>query len=269
MLKALLLPALIFSSCAGFITRTPVSAALESADKPTLRVDAGMGHLISGPGKGTLTVIGVSGRMRTAERELDLALDDAARQVALYHGLAGKAVTALKTGAGYRDFYLVTESEFTPLSEGANYKETLRFDRKKDLVRTDKAVFLRCVYEAPGLLPVERVYGNGEPAWLHGDLIEIPGYICAAGFSKNHRYLTETIARSRESAIAALMAIVSSRIETKVVDHALWGDAAPTEITEIVEGELTRFMVLETWIEPGTGSVWTLAAARKIQRADP
>jgi hypothetical protein len=242
-----------------------VFATLENADIPAVQGDSGAGYLVSGPGKGTLTVIGVSGRMRSEEREINRALDDAARQIALYHGLRGKATTVLETGAGYRDFYLVTESEFTPLDEGANYREALRFDREKDLVRTDKAVFIRCVYEAPGLLPVERVYGtgNGEPAWLHGDLTEIPGYISAAGFSKNHRYLTETIARSRESAAAALMAIVSSRIATRVADHTLRGG---TDITEVVEGELLNFMVLETWIEPGTGSVWTLAAARKIQK---
>jgi hypothetical protein len=267
MVKTLFLSAALFSSCAGSATRTPVSADFENADiPPALWADAGAGYLVSGPGAGTLTVIGVSGRMRSVEREIDRALDDAARQIALYHGLTGKAVTVLKTGAGYRDFYLVTESEFKPLNEGANYKETLRFDREKDLVRTDKAVFIRCVYDVPGLLPVERVYGNGEPAWLHGDITEIPGYISAAGFSKNHRYLNETIVRSRESAAAALMTMVSSRITTRVADHTLWGGTAPTEIMEITEGKLLNFMILETWIEPGTGSVWTLATAKKIQK---
>jgi hypothetical protein len=268
MLKALLLSAVLFSSCAGFAARRPVSADFESADKPALWADSGAGYLVSGPGAGTLTVIGVSGRMRTAEREIDRALDDAARQIALYHGLKGKATTVLETGAGYRDFYLVTESEFKPLDEGdyTGYREALRFDREKDLVRTGTAVFLRCVYDAPGLGPVGHTYGaeDGEPAWLHGDRTEIPGYISAAGFSKNHRYLTETIARSRESAAAALLATVSSHIETRAADHTIW--AGTTGIREIVEGELHNFMVLETWIEPGTGSVWTLAAARKIQK---
>jgi hypothetical protein len=263
MLKALLLFAVIFSSCVGSVPETRISAAPETAGAAAIQADSGAGYFISGPGKGTLTVIGVSGRMRNAEREIGRALDDAARQIALYHGLKGKATTVLETGAGYRGFYLVTESEFTPMDEGADYREALRFDRDKDLFRTDNAAFLRCVYDAPGLLPVERVYGteNGEPAWLHANLTEIPGYISAVGFSKNRRYLSETIAMSRESAAAALMARVSSVIETSATDRVNRGAVVTTR--EIVEGELINFMVLETWIDPQTGSVWTLAAAGK------
>jgi hypothetical protein len=254
MLKALLLCAVVFSSCAG------------SAPRQTIPwTDSGAGYLISGPEEGTLAVIGVSGRMRTPEREIDNALDDAARQIALYHGLKGRAITVLETGSGYHDFYLAAESEFEPLDKGgyAKYREVLRFDRGKDLVRTGKAVFIRCVYDVPGLLPVEHGYGieNGEPAWLSGGLIEIPGYIAAVGFAKNQRYLHETIAISRESAAAALMTRVSSLIETGVADRTNQGAAVVTR--ELIEGELLNFMVLETWIDPKTGSVWTLAAARK------
>jgi hypothetical protein len=33
---------------------------------------------------------------------------------------------------------------------------------------------------------------------------------------------------------------------------------------EIIEGELRNFMVLEIWIDPADGSVWTLAVAKKM-----
>jgi hypothetical protein len=271
MLKALLFITAVFASCAGSAARRPVSAAFETAGELAVPADTGAGRLISGPGEGTLAVIGVSGRMRDAEREIDSALDDAARQIALYHGLKGKAAIVLKTGRGYRDFYLAAEAEFKPLNEGgyAAYREALRFDREKDLVRTDGAVFLRCVYDAPGLLPVGRAYGieNGEPAWLHGGLAAIPGYICAAGFAKNHRYLKETITMSRESAAAALMAGIQSHIETAASEYANRGAAVTT--IEIIEGELFNFMILETWIDPADGSVWTLAAAKKTQKENP
>jgi hypothetical protein len=276
MLKALLLIAAVFSSCAGSpVTKPPVYVEFETVDEPAVQGDSGAAgpEYKSGPGEGRLVVTGVSGRMRDAEGELDAALDDAAWQVALYHGLKGKAVTILETGAGYRDFYLVSESELEPLDAGgyAKYREALRYDREKDVVRTDKAVFVRCVYDAPGLQPVERVYGtgNGEPAWLHGGCIEMPGYISAVGFARNRRYLNETIARSRENAAAALMVKVSSRIETIVAGRADRGAAEAT--TEIVEGELFNFMVLEIWIEPETGSVWTLAAARNrvVRQPEP
>jgi hypothetical protein len=262
MLKVLLLFAVIFSSCAGSASRAPVSGGF------------GTEYLISGPGAGTLVVIGISGRMRGTEREIDNALDDAARQIALYHGIKGKVVSVLETGAGYRDFYFAVEPEIGPLYESnyAQYREALRFDREKDLVRTDNAVFIRCVYEAPGLTPFGHKYGieNGKPAWLDGGLIEIPGYISAVGFAKNHRYLKETIAKSRESAAAALIANVSSSIETSTAERANRRTTVSIEkIEETIEGELINFMVLETWIESATGSVWTLAAAKKIQREIP
>jgi hypothetical protein len=228
-------------------------------------VDSGTGYLVSGPGAGTLEVIGVSGRMRNAEREIDAALDDAARQIALYHGLRGKVTSVLQAGTGYYDFYRAVESEIKPLDEGsyAAYKEALRYDRERDLVRTDNAVFVRCVYHAPGLLPLTyaRETKDGEPAWLHGGPVEIPGFTSAVGFAKNHRYLSETIAKSRESAAAALVAGRSSCIITLVADYA--NRAVTTTDIEINEAELINFMVLETWIEAATGSVWTLAAARE------
>jgi hypothetical protein len=264
MVKGVLLSAVLFSSCAGFATRNPAHSGFEGADKPDAWMDRG--HIVSGPGAGTLVVIGVSARMRSAEREIDSALDDAARQIALYHGLRGKAVTVLKSGTGYGDFYRAAETELKPLDEGAYaaYRGALRFDREKDLVRTDYAVFLRCSYDAPGLRPAGRgrETGNGEPAWLRGGGSEIPGYISAVGFSKKRRYFNETITMSRESAAIALLARNSARIETLTTDHANGGTAA----MESIEGELFYFMVLETWIEPAAGSVWTLAAAKKIQQ---
>ncbi|MDR2210118.1 MAG: hypothetical protein LBO65_01425 [Spirochaetaceae bacterium] len=261
MRRILFLCAVVFSSCAGFAEKNPASTASGSADKPELWIDRG--HLVSGPGRGTLVVIGVSGRMRNAESEIDSALDDAARQIALYRGLKGKVVTVIRTGSGYHDFYLAAESELKPLDEGAYaaYRKALRFDREKDLVRTDQAVFLRCVYDVPGLLPVKhnRITGGREPAWIHGGIVEIPGYISAVGFAKNQRYLNETIVRSRESAAAALLARDSVYIETIIQDQL----NMETIDRETIEGELFHFMVLETWIEPETGSVWTLAAAKK------
>jgi hypothetical protein len=253
--KALLLAVCIVSSYAGSL---PITAASET------------GRLSSGPDDGTLVVIGVSGRMRREEREIDSALDDAARQIALYRGLKGKATTVLETGGGYRNFYLAIKTKLKPLYESdyAAYREALRYDREKDLVRTDNAVFIRCVYDAPGLSPFDYDCGtvNGKPAWLRGP-VAIPGYSSAVGFAKNHRRLAETIARSRESAAIALMASLSSHIETIVVDHANRRAAVATR--ETIEGELFNFMILETWIDPETGSVWTLAAAKKIQEETP
>jgi hypothetical protein len=269
MLKALLLAVVFFSSCAGSSLNKPAPITDGKADKPVALLDNG--HIVSGPGAGTLTVIGVSGRMRRMEQEIDRALDDAAWQIALYHGLKGKTAIVLQTGAGYRDYHLTVETEFSPKNEGdyAEYRAALRFDLRQDLVRTDEAVFLRCVYEVPGIMPVERTYKteNENPAWAYGGFAVIPGYASATGFAKNHRYLRETIGRSRESAVAALIAGVSSHIVTEVLDDSNRGAAIST--VEIIEGELLNFMALETWIEPATSSVWTLAVARKTQKKIP
>jgi hypothetical protein len=203
--------------------------------------------------------------MRNAERELESALDDAARQIALYHSLKGKALTVLETGGGYRNFYMSIRSEFAPLDEDSStaYREALCFDREQDLFRTEGAVFLRCSYDAPGLPVTEHAYRieNGRPAWIHGGLAEIPGYISAVGLAKNQRRLSDTLRKSRENAAASLMAGLSSQIDA--ADYANRG--AALSIVERVEGELLNFMVLEIWIDPVSGSVWTLAAAKKIQ----
>jgi hypothetical protein len=56
-------------------------------------------------------------------------------------------------------------------------------------------VFIRCSYNAPGLSPLEHRHGteNGEPSWLRGGLIAIPGYNSAVGFAKNHRRLAASL----------------------------------------------------------------------------
>ena len=260
MLKVLLLLTVVFSSCAVPPAPVPV---VETPDKPVPYGGSGAGYFVSGPRAGTLVVIGVSGRMRNRERELEGALDDAARQIALYHGLKGKALTVLETGGGYHNFYMSVRSEFSPIDEGSStaYRETLRFDREQDVFRTEDALFLRCAYDAPGLPLIEHAYGieNGRPSWIHGGLAEIHGYISAVGLAINQRRLSDTVRKSRENAAAALMAGLSSQIGA--VDYTNRG--AALSIVEHVEGELLNFMTLEIWIDPGSGSVWTLAAAKK------
>jgi hypothetical protein len=222
-------------------------------------------YFVSKPVNGALVVIGVSNRQRRQHEEIESALEDAARKVALYHGLTGQVVTTLKTGAGFFDFYLNISARINPASgsDYSIYKNELKYDAENDVTRTNSAVFVRCTYPAPRLneLRYESGIVNGKPRWLHTRLREISGYITGIGFAQNQRRLKETIEKSCESAIAALMARSSATIEARNADSS--AGSVTSEIREIIEGELIDFQVLEIWIEPKTNSVWTLAAAKK------
>ncbi|MDR1903770.1 MAG: LPP20 family lipoprotein [Treponema sp.] len=224
-------------------------------------------HLVSGSSKGALVVIGVSGRQRRRHEEIESALEDAARKVALYHGLKGKVVTVHKAGADFFDFYLNIDVRIDPAGGSGYdiYKNELKYDGENDVIRTNSAVFVRFTYPVSRLNPARYDSGltGGKPAWLHNPP-EISGYITGVGFAKNQRWIKETIEKSCESAITALLARTSATIKMRDADLAANGaSSANTEITEIIEGELTDFQILEIWIEPKTSSVWTLAVAKK------
>ncbi|GHV89592.1 hypothetical protein AGMMS50268_00950 [Spirochaetia bacterium] len=143
------------------------------------------------------------------------------------------------------------------------YKEKLKYDSAKDVLRTDSGVFVRFTYPVTDIRRIDYSSGlvNGEPLWIHNRTSEASGYMLAVGSSGRQRYIKETITKSYESAIAALLAQKSVDIKTKDVDSSR--DGSGTELREVIEGELIYFHILEIWIDPKTQNVWTLAAAKK------
>ncbi|MDR2796457.1 MAG: hypothetical protein LBB47_07090, partial [Spirochaetaceae bacterium] len=64
---------------------------------------------------------------------------------------------------------------------------------------------------------------------------------------------------SYETALVSLLPLLSTSVASEVVDMA--GAKLTSSVTKS-EGELVGVMILETWFDKKTNSVWTLIAAR-------
>ena len=223
------------------------------------------GQWVSLPADGLLTIIGISNRRLRRDEEIESAKDDAARKALLYQGLKGKMRIVDISKPGPNGAYFNTETSLEPLSAGdlPAIREALRFDPDQDVFRTGSAVFVRFTCPAPGAeRPDYRpaVVVSGQPEWTRRSP-RIAGYNTAVGFAGKRRYIRETVSKSYENAAAELIAARSIHMETIDLDDTRRG--AASYITGTAEGELQGFVVLEMWIDPKTGAVWTLAAARK------
>jgi hypothetical protein len=219
------------------------------------------GCFLSAPRNGELVVIGVASRHVKPDEGLEAALSDAARKVALYMGVSGKVIREQTTSGNFFDFSAVVSTEISYNTDFDKYRQALIYNEEKDILRTADTVFVRCSYPVSSIKNVNYTAADSKPSWINSQPAEIAGYSVGVGFAGRHRRLSETIKKSYENAIIALLFNVSSIMIVLDIDIA--GHRAGSKLLEAAEGELNGFFVLETWIDPKTKSVWTLAIAKE------
>jgi hypothetical protein len=269
----IVLSVLFFASCgttsqpvesvsSGITGSQPVEPVLnETADSASFSVDEQQGYFISKPTGSALVIIGVSSRQRRREEEIASALDDAARKVAMYQGVRGKIAMSLTTGpGGFFGFHTDTVSDIVYDSDYHKYLDALIYDQTKDVLVTPDAVFVRVTYPVltGSVIYTSEIIG-GAPSWIHKPPQEISGYMAGVGFAMNQRWFQDTVTKSYESAITALLSRLSSQMTVHDIDGS---NNTASQTVQIIEGELSRFLALEMWIDPVNKSVWTLAIAR-------
>jgi hypothetical protein len=218
------------------------------------------GYFIARPTDKGIIVFGVTGRQSKPNYEIESAREDAAHKVALFQGIKGRVVTNIQEGGGFLDYAFNVSTEFKYDEEYEKYKDALTYDDSMDLLRIGNVVLIRFTY--PQALPVipnyESAFNMTKPWWIIKQPQEISGYVAGIGFAKKHSKLRDTINKSYENAITALISRQSTYITTKTSDNTIGNK---TTTLQINEGELVNFLVIEMWVEPVTQSVWTLAIA--------
>jgi hypothetical protein len=71
----------------------------------------------------------------------------------------------------------------------------------------------------------------------------------------------DTVRKSYEAAAASIVTNYSSYMEST---ETTFGSATEVYISQVSEGLLKNFLVLEVWIDPKTRAVYTLAIASQI-----
>ncbi|MDR0473553.1 MAG: hypothetical protein LBH43_07785, partial [Treponema sp.] len=162
--------ALAFCTCAS-------SGGVDTGQSLSLSADS---FWLTLPGPGALVIIGASGRQLKKETEIELAREDAARKAAMYHGLEASFVSVQNIGANIFDYYTGTELELEYDRELEKYMDRLVYDKNRDVMRSDRGVFIRFAYPAffPGNISYE--FGrnrDGSPEWTSRPPEEISGFM--------------------------------------------------------------------------------------------
>ena len=240
-----------------------------SAVQPAARKNnSEFSHWVALPQPGYLTVIGISARQSTRKKEIDIALDDAARKIAMYHGVKVTSENVESIGAGFLDYYVSSHADLEYDQQLEKYAEKLTYDPKRDVIQDDGAIFVRFAYPAVFPGAIGGVPGNkkadGSPEWTTRPPSNIGDFIAGVGHSGKQQKLRDTVLKSYGSAAAAIVSQISTSVTANYTSDSNTYHI-DSSITRKSEGELRYFTVIEIWINPDNGDVWTLAVAKSAE----
>jgi hypothetical protein len=223
---------------------------------------------VSNTARTELIFYGVSDVFSNKETSIQLALEDAARKLAIYNSVKGQFNSYLSIGARFFDYKSETEASIDFDPDYKRYVDNLIFDPETDVHSGNNAIFVyaRYVPSSPVQInyPVSLSGGNTMPAWTL-DPPEIPGYIAGVGHAARRGSHKNTVNSSYESAIYAILKNISTDIKGQATSSQKTGSlsySSSSSNTVSASGELKGFYVLDFWVDPSTLAVWTLAIAR-------
>ena len=225
------------------------------------------GRLIARSQDGDLVVIGVASRHVRRDDEIAAAKNHAAQKVAMFYGMSGSVESVMKTGAGIFGFYFNSQTSIRNIADYQRFIERLQFDPDRDVLVTDGGTLVRFRYAARAARVdfTGAINADGRPNWADGRYLpELDGYIAAAGVSQNQIWLPDTVMKSAQAAALRIIENMSSRLQTAYVYVSGYGLVSKTRT--ISEGVVNNFRVLEFWINPRNGHVYSLGIARFVER---
>ena len=226
------------------------------------RITATDRFLLALPQSGSMTIVGVSGRQNTRNAEIEAAREYAARKAALFHGVYVYSEIRQSAGVGLFNVYVTSDTWLDYDKEFEKYMERLEFDPNRDVLDVDNRVYIRFTYPAsPGSIN-HRISRrpDGRPEWVVHQPTHIGGFIAGVGTSARQFRTYDTFSKSLDAAAVAISSTISTTVENmeSMVNHNV-----VSTTRQVTEGYLVNFMVIETWVDPSTQSVWTLAVAQR------
>ena len=251
--------AIFLSACAS-----TDAAGVASPARPPAAGARLSGLFSANPQSGTMTVIGVAGRQMRRDDEVGFAKIHAAELVAMFHGMSGTMATQHRAGVDF--FSWILDSNIT-LQHTVNHEQfidQLQFDPNRDVFRHDGGTLVHFTFSAnvPPVNIVHSADAGGRPEWTRNrNLPVVPGYNVAVGVARRQMRERDAIMRSAQATVARLIMDTNTVIESMVIDYS--GAAPVTYIRSSSSGMVNGFRVLEFWINPETGDVFTLGVARR------
>ena len=219
-------------------------------------------YIITLPESGNLIILGVSGRQSRSEYEINNARENAARKAAMFYGVSAVVEEVHNIGTGYLDYYVGSSINVAYDQQLETYKERLTYDPEKDITRADDgAIYIRFKYPAafPGNINYSAAKNpDGSPVWINRRPGRINGFIAGVGRSGRLDTYAETFTRSYEAAAADIVSTISTDMGS---NESSTQSQSESQLYRKSSGSLKNFLVLETWIDPNTRAVYTLAIA--------
>jgi hypothetical protein len=217
------------------------------------------------PADGKLVIIGAAGRQLRREDAIMLALEDAAKKAAFFHGIYGYTETFVQYGISYYDFDSGKSVGFIYDDEYLKYIDQFEFDEEKDVFEEDNSVFVRVRFNAGSVPPLnlKPTMAGKTPEWIRTPPKDLGDYTLGVGYAFRHSHFKDAVITSYEAAAASILNKLHSQAASVAdsFETAGYSDTVTMEL-QVAEGFLTEFYVLETWVNPDDRSVWTLAIAK-------
>jgi hypothetical protein len=214
------------------------------------------------PANGELVVIGMAPRQSTREKSIQAALEDAAKKIALFHGVQGEITKLTADGSGYLDFSYDNDISLEYDRDFQKYIDALHYDPQKDVFNDGANYYVYVRFNAPHSLEIDytTIFTNDKPNWIANPPRQISGYTATVGYSGKLKYLRDRTMKSYENAIANMISSIHTEVQEMVnsYEHNS-GATASKESVQLSKGKLANFFVIELWIDPKDQSVWTLA----------
>ena len=219
------------------------------------------------PREGKLIFLGVAGVRSRMQESIDLALEEAARRVAIFQEVEGEFSALSNKGGRLLDYRAETSAVLHHDAGYRDYLEELEFDESAHVFGSENAVFVRVRY--PGSLKLEYRSSpagpGGKPFWIENPPVMMGEYIVGVGYAGRRNAHRDTVTASYENAIFSIIRDLSAESWGQSVDYRGEGflDISFTVRQGLdAKGRLNAFYVLETWMDPSDKSVWTLAVAK-------
>jgi len=259
LLLTLLLPVVLITGCSS-----PPPVPQGSGEDEVLRK-----FMDTSPSDGKLFFLGVAGIRSRRQESIDLALEEAARRLAMFHEVEGEFSTLSNRGGRLLDYRAETSASLTYDGDYKNYLEDLEFNNDTDVLESENAVFVRARYSGSlniGFNPSMQGQ-DGKPFWIETPPAMIGDYTVGVGFAGRRNAHKDTVIASCENAVFSVICNVAAVSWGQNFDYRGVGFLAiASGSTQRLDASasLSEFYVLDTWTDPADKSVWTLAIAKKI-----
>jgi hypothetical protein len=218
------------------------------------------------PNGSQLIFIGVGAFRSNRDEAIRLAVENAARQVAIFYRAEGSFKMETEIGGGFLDYRADTTTSLRFDESYVKYVDGLEYDVETDVREHENAIFVRTRYSAPFsiVVPFKPSVDGGKPEWATNPPSEMGAYAVSIGHAGRRSQHRDTVNASHENAILAIIRERSSDLKSvntsKETNNSSIGE---TKSSLSASGVVQNFYILEIWTDPKDKSVWTLGIVPK------